>query len=539
MKVPRLLAEMLPWPFKQVQPVDLRTEMSAGLIGATLVIPQGITFAYLAGLPPEYGLYTAIFVTLFASLFGSSSMLGGPNTAVAILIGIAVLPYAGRGSPLYIDYVLLLSLMIGLIQFLIWLGRGGKYFQYLSPAAIMGITTGVGIILVLSSLTSIFGVAEINTRFFFEKIYVLASAGAELINPYSLVVGVITVITGLIAKRYTTRYSILVAIAGGYIAGMLVMGLFSQVNTELDLLGHIPFQILPLSHPKLDWEYILVGFAMLPDAVIIALIGLAQSMVIVKDLKASSEQPVDADKEVFAQGVTNTLAPFFSSFAGSGSFNRTALNQSLGSKTPLAGILSAGSVLLLVLLLGGPLAYMPMAVIGGTLMLVGISMIKPAEVTRIFSWRGEPWVFALTLLTILFLGLQAGLIMAIALSVLMFVLAASQLEIKTHQAGDAIHIRAEGHLFYASIDQLSGLLKRHRDDSIVLDLSVVSYMDLSATDALAMDLKKRDHSKTSFVVVLTSEKIIDQFAQRHGELPVKVIRDRRNVPRTPPGPPLE
>ena len=524
MKISGLLSELLPWSPRRSGRIDFRTELLAGVAGATLVIPQGITFAFLAGLPPEYGLYTAIFVTLFASLFGSSSMLGGPNTAVAILIGITVLPFAGRGSPLYIDYVLLLSLMIGLIQLLIWLGRGGKYFQYLSPSAIMGITTGVGVILILSSLTSILGVADVHTQFFFQKIYVLAAGWRELTNPYSVAVGLVTVVTGLLVKRYTSRYSILIAIAAGYVAGLLLMGLFSQADMELDLLGHIPFQILPLSHPKLDWEYLLVGVSMFPGAVIIALIGLAQSMVIVKDLKTNSDEPINVDKEVFAQGIANTLAPFFSCFAGSGSFNRTSLNQSLGSRTPLAGILSAGVVLVLVLLLGSPLAYMPMAVIGGTLMLVGIGMIKPKEIARLFSWRGELWVFVLTLLTILFLGLQAGLIVAIAFSILMFVLSASKLDIDIHQGDGAIHIRAEGHLFYASIDQLSGLLKRHRDESVVLDLSVVSYMDLSATEALAMDLQKRDHSRTSFVVVLTSEKMIEHFQQRHGEIPVEVIR---------------
>jgi SulP family sulfate permease len=524
MRFPRLLSEMLPWSPRGSGEIDFRTELLAGVAGATLVIPQGITFAYLAGLPPEYGLYTAIFVTLFASLFGSTSMLGGPNTAVAILIGVAVLPYAGRGSPLYIEYVLLLSLIIGLIQLLVWLGRGGKYFQYLSPAAIMGITTGVGVILVLSSVTTILGVADIETRFFFEKIYVLAAGWRELINPYSLAVGFVTVATGLAVKRYAPRYAILIAIAGGYLVGLLIMGLFSQVDTELDLLGHIPFRILPLSHPRLGWEYLLVGISMFPNAVIIALIGLAQSMVIVKDLQAGSDQPIDIDKEVFAQGIANTLAPFFSSFAGSGSFNRTSLNQSLDSRTPLAGILSAGVVLVLVLLLGDPLAYMPMAVIGGTLMLVGIGMIKPKEIARLFSWRGELWVFMLTLLTILFLGLQTGLIVAIAFSILMFVLSASKLDITIQEADAAIRIRAEGHLFYASIDQLSDLLKRYRDDSVILDLSVVSYMDLSATDAIARDLQKRDRSRTSFVVVLKSQKLIEHFERRQNEMPVEVIR---------------
>ncbi|MES9946621.1 MAG: SulP family inorganic anion transporter [Candidatus Thiodiazotropha sp.] len=528
MKYLRLLSEIIPWTPDRAGKLNLPTEAFAAVVAAILVIPQGITFAYLAGLPPEYGIYTSIFVTLFASLFGSSSMLGGPNTAVAILIGIAVAPFAGRGSPLYIDYVILLSLMVGLIQLFIWMLRGGKYFQYLSPAAITGITVGVGIILILSSLDGILGLTSSGTLFFFEKLFVLADDWRTLINPYSFCIGITTVIAGIIAKIRFPRFAILIAMAVGYVTGMVVMGLFTQVDTEIELLGHIPFQALPLSSPKIDLEYLLVGFAMLPNAITIALIGMAQSMVIVKRLRSDTDQSINVDKEVFAQAIANTLAPFFSSFAGSGSFNRTALNLSLGAATPLAGILSAFVVFILIEMFGALLTYMPMPVIAGTLMLVGIGMIKPAEISRLFSWTGELLVFVTTLFGIVFLGLQTGLIIAFILSVIMFVLSASKLDISIEKGDESVQIRVEGHLFYASIDQLSSLLKRHRDDNVLLDLSVVSYMDLSATEALAKDLQYRDIRETSFVIVLTSRKLLDHFEQRLDGMPVEFVYQPTN-----------
>jgi SulP family sulfate permease len=116
--------------------VDTRRELLSGVTGAVLVIPQAITFAYLVGLPPEFGLYCAIFVGFFASLLGNTPMVGGPNTAMSILLALTIMPFAGRGSPLYIDYVLLLSVMVGLIQLVIWLLRGAELFRYFSPAAI-------------------------------------------------------------------------------------------------------------------------------------------------------------------------------------------------------------------------------------------------------------------------------------------------------------------------------------------------------------------------------------------------------------------
>ncbi len=522
-----LAAESLPWRYAAMSREALGVELLGALAGAMLVIPQGITFAYLAGLPPEYGIYTSVFVTLFASLFGTSSMLGGPNTAVAILIGVAVAPYAGRGSPLYIDYVLLLSLMVGLIQLLIWLLRGGKYFQYLSPAAVTGITVGVGMILIFSSLDGMLGLSRFTTAFFFQKFYVLANDWHQLVNPYSLAIGLVTVTSGLIARRFTARYSILIAILSGYLAGLLLMGIYSQVATEIELLGNVAVQLLPLTYPKLDLEYLLVGAAMLPNAVAIALIGLAQSMVIVKHLRTTTDQPINIDKEVYAQGMSNLLAPFFSSFAGSGSFNRTAINQAIGVRTPLAGILSAFIVMLLMITLGPLLSHLPMAVISGTLMLVGIGMIKLPEIIRLMPWKGELAVFALTLFTILFLGLQAGLAVALIFSIVMFLVAASKLKIELGPIEGAFRIRVEGHLFYASIDQLSEPLKAHREENVVLDLSMVSYLDLSATEAIVRELRHRNTVKTSLRIVLKSKKLLEHLEPALQDMPVVFIHDRR------------
>ena len=159
-----LLREALP-DFSWGRSVDTRREVVAGLVGALLVIPQAITFAYLAGVAPEYGLYCAVFVGFLASLFGNSPMMGGPNTAVAILLGVTVLPFAGRGSPLYTEFVLTLSLMVGLIQLCIWLLRGAAMFRYFSPAAIAGIKVGVGILLITSAVEGALGLSPLSVNF--------------------------------------------------------------------------------------------------------------------------------------------------------------------------------------------------------------------------------------------------------------------------------------------------------------------------------------------------------------------------------------
>ncbi len=177
-----LLREALP-DFSWWRSVDTPREVVAGLIGALLVIPQAITFAYLAGVAPEYGLYCAVFVGFLASLFGNSPMVGGPNTAVSILLGVTVLPFAGRGSPLYTEFVLTLSLMVGLIQLCIWLLRGAAIFRYFSPAAIAGIKVGVGVLLITSALEGALGLSPLSAQFFYEKFYIAFVSWQDLVNP--------------------------------------------------------------------------------------------------------------------------------------------------------------------------------------------------------------------------------------------------------------------------------------------------------------------------------------------------------------------
>jgi sulfate permease, SulP family len=459
-----------------------RTEVFAGLVGAILVIPQGITYAYLAGLQPEYGLYCAIFVTLFSSILGTSSMMSGPNTAVAILIGTAVLPLAGRGSPVYIDFVFLLCMMVGLIQLLFWLLRGAQIFQYLSPASITGISAGAGFLIIMASLDSILGLSPFNTTFFYEKLYIIISDALDLVNPYSLAVGITTILGGYIGRRYSPRYFIIIAISTGYFCGLLVAFIWPQPVTELEYLGRMPLQWLPFGIPTVNIEYLISSVTLIPYAITIAFIGLAQSLVIVRELKMETEQDINLNKEVYAQGLANFLAPFFSSFVGSGSFNRTQVNQSLGATTPFSGIATAGFVLILITFLGPILTYMPMAAMAGTLFIVGADMIKWRDLKHYAQVRSELIIYLSTFISIIFFGLTTGVVVAVFLSVSVFMLRISQLELKVETTDSGTLLKVKGALFYASVAHLTEAFHSHIGENISLDLQFTTHIDQSAVD---------------------------------------------------------
>ncbi|MDT8429297.1 MAG: SulP family inorganic anion transporter [Pseudomonadales bacterium] len=478
----KLFTEAIPSLSWASKPALWRTEVFAGFVGAILVIPQGITYAYLAGLQPEYGLYCAIFVTLFCSLLGTSSMMSGPNTAVAILIGTAVLPLAGRGSPLYVDFVFLLCMMVGLIQLLFWLLRGARIFQYLSPASISGISAGAGFLIIMASLDSILDLSTFKTNFFYEKLYIIGSDAIDLINPYSLAIGLVTILAGYIGRRYSPRYFIIIAVIAGYLCGLLVAFIWPQPITELEYLGRMPLQWLPFSVPTINMEYLMIGASFIPYAITIAFIGLAQSLVIVRELKMETDQNINLNKEVYAQGMANFLAPFFSGFAGAGSFNRSQANRNLGASTPLSGIAAAGFVLVLVTFLGPILTYMPMAAMAGTLFIVGADMIKWKDVVHYSKVRSELVIYFSTFISIIFFDLTAGVVVAVFLSVSVFMLRISQLELKEEVSGSGILLKVKGALFYASVAHLTEKFQRHYGQNMTVDLQYTTHIDQSAVD---------------------------------------------------------
>ena len=458
--------------------VDVRREALAGLAGAVLVIPQAITFAYLVGLPPEYGLYCAVFVAFIASLFGNSAMVGGPNTAVSILLSVTVLQYAGRGSPLYIEYVLILSLMVGAIQLGIWLFRGAALFRYFSPAAITGIKAGVGVLLITSALEGALGLAPLSARFFYEKFLVAANGWGEFVNPCALLISSITIAGGLLMRRRWPRMYIIGAVVVGSIAGLAMVGWYGPVDSQIELLGKVMLKPLPLIWPHMGPEHWVIVEGMFPNAVAIAVLGLAQSLVIARDLNAGAS--VNMHKETFAQGLSNFLGPFFSTFAGSGSFNRTNVATQMGARTPLSGMVSAIAVAFIACLLGPFFTYLPMPAIAGVLALVGIGMIQWKEARPLLRERIDGAVYALTLLSVTLLGLDVGILVAAGLSVAFFIAGASKVDLEIVREGPGERIAVTGNLFYASLDRLSAHLRKGPAMMTLLDLRRVPYCDASA-----------------------------------------------------------
>jgi len=481
---------------------DTRREVIAGLVGAVLVIPQAITFAYLVGVPPEYGLYCAVFVAFIASLFGGSALVGGPNTALSILLSLAIMPYAGRGSPLYIEYVLLISLIVGVMQLVLWIMRAATLFRYISPAAIAGIKMGVGVLLITSALEGVFGVSDLNTQFFYERLYVLLSAGNEIINPYSTSISLITLVSALMLKRRYPRAYILIALALGTLLSMLIDLTVGPLRSEVELLGRIHMELLPLHWPNMTREVLLVMQDMLPNAFAIAVLGLAQSLVIARDLKTHVSPHIDMHKEVFAQGISNVAGAFTSGFAGAGSFNRTSVAVEMGARTALSGLVAAVAVMAIAWGLAPLFTHLPMPAVAAVMALVGIGMLQVKEMRFYTSNRMDAVIFAATWFTVAFIGLSAGILVASLGSLLVFVFRVSKLTFDASMHGDQEIIHVQGSLSYASMDELAAYLSLHPRRHTTVDLSSVSYRDATAS-ALLEQLRAQREAQGGGLLIKT------------------------------------
>jgi SulP family sulfate permease len=257
------------------------------------------------------------------------------------------------------------------------------------------------------------------------------------------------------------------------------------VAAQVELLGHVTFEPLPLRLPHWTPQHWLFAQAVLPEAVAIAVLGLAQSLVIARDLKARAARDLDLEKEVLAQGIANTLSPLFSTFAGSGSFNRTSVAMEMGARTPLAGMVAAGAVVLIALVLGPLFTGLPMPAIAGVLALVGIGMIQARQARALMRSRIDGAVFVLTLFTVTFLGLDVGILVAVLASAAFLLAGMSKVDFVVSRDGEVEHIAVRGNLFYASLDRLSRHLHANPAARTRLDLTRVPYCDAAAKAMIA------------------------------------------------------
>ena len=383
-----------PW-VREVDGRTLRIDVLAGLLGAVLVLPQAIAFAALVGLPPSYALATAVLPCIVAALFGSSRhVMSGPTNANSLAIAAMLAPLAVMGSPDYIQLVLVVTVLVGLMQLAIGALKVGTLAHFISPAALRGFTGGAALLIAVHALKDLLGIVLPPGRPAPEVLTLLVQRLPQF-NPAALVVGVGTIAAALLAKRLWPRSPHMLAgmVAGGLMAAALTR--WSPGWDPVEVVG-----IVPEAWPR--WQPPAIELRRLPElaglAVALTIVSLGQSFSIAKVLAARSGQHVDANREFVGQGLSNVVGGFFSCFLSCGSLNRSIPNLEIGARTPLAAAFSALWLLALVAVSATLLAAIPMAAVSGLLLLVAWSLLDVTNWRRL--WPLSRLEFGIALATL-------------------------------------------------------------------------------------------------------------------------------------------
>lgn len=406
-----------------VTPTTLRADALAGLLGAVLVLPQGIAFATLAGLPPQYGLYTAVVPCIIAALFGSSwHVMSGPTNANSLALFAMLSPLALAFTPAYIQLALAVTLMVGVMQFLIGALRLGSLANFISPAALFGFTSGAAVLIAVYALPEFLGLPSAKERGAASVLMHVVNQLGQL-DKAAFAVGTTTVLVALAVRYFRPGWPFMLM---GLVAAT---ALASSMGMAVRMIGQIATPWPQFVLPQISWASVseLLGLAFA-----LTIVALGQAISIAKAVAAKSGQRIDANREFRGQGLSNIVGGFFSCYVSCGSMNRSMPNLQSGARTPLAAVFAALLLLVLVALSSSMLAKIPMAALAGLLLLVAVSLFDLARWREVFSLSQTEFAVALaTLIATLTIRLEMAILLGTLLSLMTFLYRTSKPAMRT------------------------------------------------------------------------------------------------------------
>lgn len=394
---------------------DLRSDIIAGITGAVLVLPQGVAFAMIAGLPPIYGLYTAVISPIVAALFGSSMhTVNGPTTALSIVVFSTIQPMAAPGSEAFIQLAILMTFIAGVLQLVMGMLKLGSALSFVSNTVVVGFTAGAAVLIGVSQLKHFLGVDIEQGLSFFKSIEALFFELPNTQWPVFAVAGV-TLLLAILIKKLLPKWPnmLLAMIAGSFLAFYL-----EDMTDSILYVGEMPSGFPPFAVPEFEGSTIRSVFT---DSLALALLGLIQSAAIARSIANKSGQRLDSNQEFVSQGLSNIVGSFFNNYMSGASFTRSALNYQAGAKTPASAMISALGVVVILLFVAPLTAYLPIPVMAGIIMLVAYNLIDFGEIKQVISVKNNEWlVLVVTFICTLFLDLEYAIYFGVILSLIFY-----------------------------------------------------------------------------------------------------------------------
>lgn len=518
MNLPRL--ENLPlwarpfFPFLNWLPrVDrgsVKADLMAGLTGALVALPQGVAFATIAGMPPEYGLYAGMIPAVIAALFGSSwHLVSGPTTAASIVLFSVLSPHAEPGTAQYVSLALTLTFLVGLIQITMGFAKLGTLVNFISHSVVNGFTAGAAILIATNQVKHFTGLS-MPRGLSFSDTWGLAITHATDIQSGVFLVGLFTLLLGIAVKRWLPKWPyMIVAMLGG---SLLAAALTTWKGVTLQTVGALPAVLPPLSAPAFDGESIR---AVASGVVAVTLLALTEAVSIARALAARSGQHVDGNQEFVGQGLSNLFGSFFSGYVATGSFNRSGVNYAAGAQTPIAAMLAGIFLLVLVLFVAPWAQFLPNAAMAGILFLVAWSLIDFEEIFHVFKTsRAETSILLATFASTLFLTLEEAIIIGVLLSLSLYLSRTSKPQVRVrapdpnspkHKFTDAANapecpqlrfIRIDGSLFFGATSHIREALaaqdqSKPAQKHVAVVAHGINFIDLAGAHYLAEEAERR------------------------------------------------
>ena len=504
----------------------LSGDISAGLTVGIMLIPQGMAYAMIAGLPPVFGLYAALVPQIIYTITGTSRQLAvGPVAMDSLLVASGLGALAISGIDEYISMAIFLALFMGSIQFLAGLLRLGFLVNFLSKPVISGFTSAAAIIIGLSQINHLLGI-EIERS---NRLHILlknTAAAFEDINIYTVVIGILAIVLIMSIKHINKRIpAALIAV----VLGIILVYTLNLNSLGVKIVEEVPAGLPSFSIPMIDFSR---ANELFPIAMALALIAFLEAISIAKAVEVKhKDYEVHANQELIALGASNIIGSIFQSYPTTGGFSRTAVNDESGAKTGISSLISAAVVGLTLLFLTPLFYYLPNTILAAIIMVAVLGLIDLKYPIRLFRNRkDEFFLLIFTFLITLFVGITEGILLGILLSLLLLVYRTS----KPHFAvlgkirgtnyfknitrfSDDIEIdervlivRFDSQLYFGNKDYFKKKILRAIDrkgsqlEAVIINAEPINYIDSSAVFMLENLIEKLNQKN---ILVLFSDVI--------------------------------
>jgi len=505
----------------------LGADLLAGLIVTVMVIPQSLAYALLAGLPAVVGLYASILPQLLYTLMGTSRTLAvGPVAIIALMTGAALSSVATPGSPEYLQAALVLSLLSGALLVAMGAMKMGFFSNFLSHPVISGFLTASGILIAVSQLGSLLGVA--SSGFTLVERLMTLLPNLSTYNPYTMTIGGGTLLFLVLMRRFGKKSLIKLGLPAtltdlitkaGPVFAVIITTLATwywqlAYNEGVAVVGTIPSGLPALSFP---WSDVSLWRALLIPAMLISLVGFVESVSMGQMLAAKRRQRISPNQELIGLGAANLAAGFTSGMPVTGGLSRTVINYDAGAQTPAAGAFAALGIALVTMAFTGWLYYLPIATLAATITVSILTLVDIPMLRQTWRYsRSDFAAMAVTILLTLVEGIEAGIIGGVTLSIALFLYRTSRphsalvgrvpdtehfRNVERHDVetvSNAALLRIDESLYFANARYLEDTVynlvaSRPELEHVVLICSAVNLIDASALESLdAINARLKD-----------------------------------------------